>query len=210
MPNSYYLLNVYGLEKTNPIMNMFSEYHILKHINFVNTKDTSRPLLIVGSENIEKFDSIDKDEMFISENIMWCYSPEEFINYFIRQFKEILDNIFDVITKYNKFNNISLFDKDVDFNTIIKTVGESKISYKREKMLYCYNNNETKIFNIHEFVHFNKFDNNKFKELVENKKIIDDKDDKVFMYFKDIFFNNDNFFIEKNIPFLISLKTDSN
>jgi hypothetical protein len=206
MDKSYYFLNIYGLKPTHNIINMFSEYKILKYINFVNTKDTSRPLLIVGSENIDNFELIDKDNIFLSENVMWCYSPDEYINYFIKQFKEILNNIFNVTTKYNKFINISLFDKNIDFNYLINKIESSNIVYKREKIIYCYINFETYIFNIHEFVHFNKFDNTIFNNYIKNGKIIDDNEDKIFLFFKDIFNNIDNFFIERNIPFLISLK----
>jgi hypothetical protein len=75
-------------------------------------------------------------------------------------------------------------------------------------MLYCYSSINNKIFiiNLNEFFWFDLISFNDLDDLFNDKQFFYDKDLKIFNYFTNLFSFQDNFFIEKTIPYFIYLK----
>ena len=197
------LFNVYGLDKKNPYINTFSDYHMMNYIDFIDEINFDKPLIIVGIENIEKFYTIDYDNQFLDKNVLWCYSPEEYLNEFLKQFRKILDSILEIIMSSIEYINYSVFEIE-SFNNLLKLIDDSTVVYQRNKMVYCFKNKTIKIINLMEFYYFGLFDNAGFEQ-IKDSNFYNDSDSKIFNFYQNIFNKDDDFFIEKTIPYFISL-----
>jgi len=198
------LFNIYGIKETNSYLKTFSDHHILQYADFVDEFTKEKPILVVGTSNIEELYSFDYESDILEKNVFWCYSPEEYLNEFIKQFRGFLDMLHERLTKHIKYVNPTVFELN-DFNGLIELCQDSIVIYQRDKMLYCYNNGEITIINLLEFYHFGLFDKDKYEELKKIGKFVNDSDSKIHNFFMNIFNKDDEFFVEKTIPYFISL-----
>ena len=75
-------------------------------------------------------------------------------------------------------------------------------------MFYCFSKskNKTFIINLNEHFWFNLITIEEFIEFVKNLNYYNDSDSKIYNYFTNLFLGQDNFLIEKTIPYFIYLK----
>ena len=203
---------LYGIDSKNPYLSTYSHYPITKKIDFVNQIKDDKPLLIVGIKKARELysDKIDLDNNFIEKNIYWCYSPEEYLSEFLKKYEEFLLNIHNSYLNLLNFEIIDLFFKNINNeNQLIEFLENSNIDnyYQLNKMLYCYTRDGNKIFiiNINEFTWFEVLEIKKLKEYLSDKTYYNDNEYKIFNYFISLFQGQDNFFVEKTIPYFIFL-----
>jgi hypothetical protein len=211
------LAYLYGIELTNPYLSTYSHYPITKNISIIDEIFHDKPLLIVGIKKAKELypNKIDLDNNHIENNIYWCYSPEEYLSEFLKKYEQFIINIHDSYLKFLKFEIIDIFFKNINQKgqliDFIKTL-DIDIYYQVNKMLYCYSNNNSKIFiiNLNEFFWFDLINFNDLEILLNDKHFFYDKDLKIFNYFTNLFSFQDSFFIEKTIPYFIYLKHQNN
>lgn len=207
------LAYLYGIEQVNPYLSTYSHYPVTKNISFINEIKYDKPLLIVGIKKARELypNQIDLDNNHIEKNIYWCYSPEEYLSEFLKKYEEFILNIHNAYLNIIEFEIVDIFFKKLyDKNDLLKFLTDSEIStfYQLNKILYCYSKLKNKIFivNLNEFFWFNLINIDEYTEFVKNLDFYYDSDNKIFNYFTNLFLGQDNFLIEKTIPYFIYLK----
>ncbi len=204
------LAYLYGIEPTNPYLSTYSHYPLTKKFSFVNEIFTDKPLLIVGVKRAKELypNQIDLDKNHIKDNIYWCYSPEEYLSEFLKKYEDFILNIHYSYLKILKFEIVDIFFKNINQeNQLIDFLENSNIDiyYHINKILYCYSNKNNKIYiiNLNEFIWFDKLKIDNLSKFLNNKLYYNDSDYKIYNYFTNLFQGQDNFFIEKTIPYFI-------
>jgi hypothetical protein len=204
------LAYLYGIDSTNPYLSTYSHYPITKKFSFVNEIFTDKPLLIVGVKKAKEIypNQIDLDKNHIKDNIYWCYSPEEYLSEFLKKYEDFILNIHNSYLKILKFEIVDLFFKEINQeNQLIDFLENSNVDiyYHLNKILYCYSkeNNIIFIVNLNEFIWFDKLKIDNLSKFLNNKMYYNDSDYKIYNYFINLFQGQDNFFIEKSIPYFI-------
>jgi hypothetical protein len=206
------LAYLYGIEPTNPYLSTYSHYPLTKKFVFVDEILDDKPLLIVGIKKARELypNHIDLDKNHIEKNIYWCYSPEEYLSEFLKKYEEFILNIHNSYLDFLDFEIVDLFFKNINEDgQLIEFLNDSNIDnyYQLNKMLYCYSksNNKIYIININEFVWFDKLKLNFLYDFLSDKQYRNDWDLKIYNYFINLFQGQDNFFVEKTIPYFIYL-----
>jgi hypothetical protein len=204
------LAYLYGIESTNPYLSTYSHYPLTKKFSFVNEILDDKPLLIVGIKKAKELypNQIELDKNHIKNNIYWCYSPEEYLSEFLKKYEEFILNLHNSYLDFLNFEIVDLFFKNINEDgQLIKFLSDSNIDiyYQLNKMLYCYSklNNKIYIININEFVWFDKLKLNFLYHFLNDKQYHNDSDLKIYNYFINLFQGQDNFFVEKTIPYFI-------
>jgi len=207
------LAYLYGIDLTNPYLSTYSHYPLTKDISIIDEIKYDKPLLIVGIKKAKELypNQIDLNKNHIEKNIYWCYSPEEYLSEFLKKYEEFILNIHNIYLNLIDFEIIDVFfTKLYNKNDLLKFLTESKIDimYQLSKTLYCYSESKNKIFiiNLNEFFWFNLIKIEEYTEFVKNLNFYYDSDNKIFNYFTNLFLGQDNFLIEKTIPYFIYLK----
>lgn len=203
---------LYGIDEINPYLSTYSHYPLTKKIKFVNEIYDDKPLLIVGIKKAREIYSnqIDLENNHIEKNVYWCYSPEEYLSEFLKKYEEFILNIHDTYLKFLNFEIIDPFFKNInEFGQLLEFLDKSEIDiyYQINKMIYAYSSINKKIYiiNINEFIWFDLIKINNLETYFSSKKFYNDNDYKIYNYFLNLFTNQDNFFIEKTIPYFIFL-----
>lgn len=204
------LAYLYGIDSTNPYLSTYSHYPLTKKFLFVDKIFNDKPLLIVGVKKAKELypNQIDLDKNHIKDNIYWCYSPEEYLSEFLKKYEDFILNIHNSYLKILNFEIVDLFFKNINKeNELIIFLEKSNIDiyYHLNKMLYCYSNQNSKIYiiNLNEFIWFDKLKIDNLSKFLDNKNYYSDSDYKIYNYFINLFQGQDNFFIEKSIPYFI-------
>jgi hypothetical protein len=204
------LAYLYGIEPTNPYLSTYSHYPLTKKFSFVNEILDDKPLLIVGIKKAKELypNQIELDKNHIEKNIYWCYSPEEYLSEFLKKYEEFILNLHNSYLDFLDFEIVDLFFKNINEDgQLLEFLKDSNIDiyYQLNKMLYCYSklNNKIYIININEFVWFDKLKLNFLYEFFNNNTYYNDSDLKIYNYFINLFQGQDNFFVEKTIPYFI-------
>jgi hypothetical protein len=206
------LAYLYGIDSQNPYLSTYSHYPLTKKFEFVSEILHDKPLLIVGIKKAKELypNQIELDKNHIEKNIYWCYSPEEYLSEFLKKYEEFILNIHNSYLEFLDFEIIDLFFKNINEDgQLIEFLNDSSIDiyYQLNKMLYCYSklNNKIYIININEFVWFDKLKLDFLYDFLNNKQYYNDSDLKICNYFINLFQGQDNFFVEKTIPYFIYL-----
>ena len=204
-----------GIESTNPYLSTYSHYPLTKKISFVDEIFYDKPLLIVGIKKAKELfpNKIDLDKNHIEKNIYWCYSPEEYLSEFLKKYEDFILNIHNSYLKILNFEIIDLFFKNInEDNQLIEYLDSLNIDifYHLNKMLYCFSKENNKIYitNLNEFIWFDKLKIDNLSKSLNNKVYYNDSDYKIYNYFINLFQGQDNFFIEKTIPYFIHINKD--
>jgi hypothetical protein len=183
---------------------------LTKKFEFVNEILHDKPLLIVGIKKAKELypNQIDLVKYHIEKNIYRCYSPEEYLSEFLKKYEEFILNIHGSYLNFLNFEIVDLFFKNINENgQLIEFLKQSNIDiyYQLNKMLYCYSKLDNKIYiiNINEFVWFDKLKIDFLYEFLSDKTYYNDSDLKIYNYFINLFNSQDNFFVEKTIPYFI-------
>ena len=211
------LVYLYGIEETNPYLSTYSHYPLTKKFSFVDEIKYDKPLLIIGINKAKELypNQVDLDNNHIEKNIYWCYSPEEYLSEFLKKYEEFILNIHNIYLNLIDFEIVDIFFKKLyDENDLLKYLKSLSIDnyYQLNKMLYCYSNENKKIYiiNLNEFFWFNLIKINDYIDFVKDMNYYDDSDNKIFNYFTNLFLGQDSFLIEKTIPYFIYLKDKNN
>jgi hypothetical protein len=207
------LAYLYGIDSTNAYLSTYSHYPLTKHISFVNEIKHDKPLLIVGIKKARELYSnqIDLENNLIEKNVYWCYSPEEYLSEFLKKYENFLLSIHNIYLDLINFEIIDIFfsklENKGDLLNFLKT-SEIDVYYQINKMVYCFSKSKNKIFiiNLNEHFWFNLITIDEFIEFVNNLNYYNDSDSKIYNYFTNLFLGQDNFLIEKTIPYFIYLK----
>jgi len=206
------LAYLYGIDSQNPYLSTYSHYPLTKKFEFVSEILHDKPLLIVGIKKAKELypNQIELDNNHIEKNIYWCYSPEEYLSEFLKKYEEFILNLHNSYLDFLDFEIIDLFFKNINEDgQLIEFLNNSNIDiyYQLNKMLYCYSklNNKIYIININEFVWFDKLKLDFLYEFLNNNTYYNDSDLKIYNYFINLFQGQDNFFVEKTIPYFIYL-----
>jgi hypothetical protein len=204
------LAYLYGIDSTNPYLSTYSHYPLTKKFSFINEILNDKPLLIVGVNKAKELypNQINLDINHIKDNIYWCYSPEEYLSEFLKKYEDFILNVHNSYLDFLNFEIVDLFFKNInEENQLIDFLSESDIDiyYHLNKMLYCYSNKNNKIYiiNLNEFFWFDRLKINTLNDFLKNQTYYNDSDFKICNYFINLFQNQDNFFIEKTIPYFI-------
>jgi hypothetical protein len=208
------LAYLYGIDSVNPYLSTYSHYPVTKNISFIDEIKQDKPLLIVGIKKARELypNKIDLDNNHIDKNIYWCYSPDEYLSEFLKKYEEFILNIHTIYLNLIEFDIIDVFfSKLSNKNDLLDFITNRKfdILYQLNKMLYCYSktNNKIYIINLNEFFWFNLINIDEYTEFVKDLNFYYDSDNKIFNYFTNLFLGQDNFLIEKTIPYFIYLKS---
>lgn len=211
------LAYLYGIEEVNPYLSTYSHYPVTKNISFVTEIENDKPLLIVGIKKAREIypNQIDLENNHIEKNIYWCYSPEEYLSEFLKKYEEFILNIHNIYLNLIDFEIVDIFfSKLFNKNDLLKFLTQTSfdVLYQLNKTLYCYskNNNKIYIINLNEFFWFNLIKIDDYTEFVKDLNFYYDSDNKIINYFTNLFLGQDNFFIEKTIPYFIYLKNKNN
>lgn len=206
------LAYLYGIESTNAYLSTYSHYPLTKKFEFVNEILNDKPLLIIGINKAKELypNKIKLDKNHIEKNIYWCYSPEEYLSEFLKKYEEFILNVHNSYLNFLEFEIIDLFFKNINQKgQLIEFLEDSNIDvyYQLNKMLYCYSKIDGKIYiiNINEFMWFGLLSKNELLDYLEDKNIYIDTEHKIINYFTNLFQGQDNFFVEKTIPYFIYL-----
>jgi hypothetical protein len=207
------LAYLYGIDSTNAYLSTYSHYPLTKNILFVNEIIHDKPLLIVGIKKARELypNQIDLENNLIEKNIYWCYSPEEYLSEFLKKYESFLLNVHNIYLNLINFEIIDIFfsklENKGDLLKFLKT-SEIDVYYQIKKMFYCFSKSNNKIFiiNLNEYFWFNLITIDEFIEFVKNLNYYNDSDNKIYIYFTNLFLGQDNFLIEKTIPYFIYLK----
>ena len=205
------LAYLYGIEPTNPYLSTYSHYPLTKKFSFVNEILDDKPLLIVGIKKAKELypNEINLEKNHIRGNIYWCYSPEEYLSEFLKKYEDFILNIHNYYLKFLKFEIIDLFFSNTnERDGLIEFFNKNNIDifYQNQKMIYCYSNQNNKIYiiNLNEFFWFELLDLKILNNFLSDRKnYYNDNDLKIYNYFTNLFQGQDSFFIEKTIPYFI-------
>jgi hypothetical protein len=208
------LAYLYGIDEVNPYLSTYSHYPITKKFSFVNEIIYDKPLLIIGIKKAKELypNQIDLDNNHIEKNIYWCYSPEEYLSEFLKKYEDFILNIHNIYLNLIDFEIVDIFfSKLFNKNDLLKFLKDTKIDvyYQINKMLYCYSNDNSKLYiiNLNEFFWFNLIKIDEYTEFVKDFNYYYDSDNKIFNHFTNLFLGQDSFFVEKTIPYFIYLKS---
>jgi hypothetical protein len=209
------LAYLYGIDKLNPYLSTYSHYPITKKFSFVNEILYDKPLLIIGIKKARELypNQIKLDKNHIEKNVYWCYSPEEYLSEFLKKYEDFILNIHNIYLNFIDFEIVDIFfSKNTNKNDLLNSLKEKQIDiyYQIDKMVYCYSkiNNRIYIINLNEFFWFNLLKLEDYNDFIKGLNIYIDTDREIINYFNNLFLGQDYFFIEKTVPYFISLKNN--